>query len=543
MPDDTEASVAPRDEIETLVQRNTDLAAEVERLRAELAAAKRDALVDSARHGREIAASRGDLAAAQSDNAELLAANAELASDRDEARAGEHRLSMILDSAVDHAIITTNLDGTITGWNPGARNIMGWEVDEIVGQPGHIIFTPEDRNAGTPEHEMEEALREGVAVDERWHVRKDGSRFWASGLMMQLRNGKLEGYLKILRDRTAQHRAEEAQRHQAEITQTIASNAADAMFLMDANGDVTFANPAAERMFGWAEDELLGRKLHDILHYRYPDGRPFPMKECALGRVFTSRRTLSHHEDLFYRKDGSPIPVSCSNAPILHDGEIVGAALIVRDITERREAEERRQLLLNELNHRVKNTLAIVQGVAQQSFKGETSLPEQRKMFEARLAALSAAHNVLTRQNWEHAQLCEIIERSLVPFQRLRGDRLLVAGPDTRLFPKTAVSLAMAFHELATNALKYGALSNETGRVVVKWHIARGGDGPRLKLMWREEGGPPVEEPKRRGFGSRLIERGLAAELRGTVELEFLRSGLTCLVDAPLPAAAAGVEE
>jgi two-component sensor histidine kinase len=261
------------------------------------------------------------------------------------------------------------------------------------------------------------------------------------------------------------------------------------------------------------------------------------MSECPLGRVFATCSTLSHHEDLFFDRNGAAIPVSCSNSPIVYDGQVTGAALIVRDISERRAAEERRQLLINELNHRVKNTLAIVQGIAQQSFKGEAPLPEQRQMFEARLSALSSAHNILTRENWEHAQLSEVIERSLAPFQRLRGDRFVVAGPDTRLYPKMAVSFAMAFHELATNALKYGSLSNEAGRVIVKWHIHRASDGPRLKLIWREEGGPEVEEPKKRGFGSRLIERGMAAELRGTVKLEFLRSGLTCTVDAPLPPA------
>jgi PAS domain S-box-containing protein len=428
-----------------------------------------------------------------------------------------------------------DLRGVITSWNPGARNIMGWEAHEIVGQPGHIIFTPEDRLAAAPEQEMEGALSEGVAADERWHVRKDGGRFWASGLMMQLKNGKLEGFLKILRDRTGQHEAEEALKHQSEITRTIATNAADAMFLMDAKGLTTFANPASERMFGWPAAEMLGHPLHELLHYRYPDGTPYPVDECPLGHALGSARTLSNHEDVFYRKDGSPIPVSCSIASIVRDGVAEGAALIVRDITEQKQAEERRQLLINELNHRVKNTLAIVQGVAQQTFKGVNSPAEDRKAFEARLGALAAAHNILTRENWGHAQLAEIVSGAVAPFQRGQSERLEIVGRDLRLEPKMAVSIAMAVHELATNALKHGALSNESGRVSVRWYDYPGDTGPRLRWVWLEKGGPLVVEPKKRGFGSRMVERGLAAELRGTVTLQFANTGLICTVDAPLP--------
>jgi two-component sensor histidine kinase len=229
--------------------------------------------------------------------------------------------------------------------------------------------------------------------------------------------------------------------------------------------------------------------------------------------------------------------VSCSNSPIYRGGEIVGAALVVRDVTERHEAEQRRQLLINELNHRVKNTLAIVQGVAQQTFKGETCQNEQRETFEARLVALAAAHNLLTQRNWEDANLGEIVVRSLAPFTRLREDRLLIEGPDLLLGPNAAVSLSMAFHELGTNALKYGALSNETGRVFVEWRFSGFADERRLTLTWREEGGPPVRVPKKRGFGSRLIERALAAELRGRVALDFRPEGVTWSVDAPLSSA------
>jgi two-component sensor histidine kinase len=200
------------------------------------------------------------------------------------------------------------------------------------------------------------------------------------------------------------------------------------------------------------------------------------------------------------------------------------------DITQRKQWERRQRLLVNELNHRVKNTLAIIQSIAHQSFRAGVDPLIARAGFESRLAALSAAHNLLTEQNWEAASLRQVVADALAATPQ--QDRLEVDGPDLALAPKTAVSLAMALHELSTNALKYGALSNDCGTVSITWSTANG----RLHLEWREAGGPPVTPPSRRGFGSRMIERGLAAELAGSVTIDFAATGLVCIVDAPLPA-------
>jgi two-component sensor histidine kinase len=151
--------------------------------------------------------------------------------------------------------------------------------------------------------------------------------------------------------------------------------------------------------------------------------------------------------------------------------------------------------------------------------------------FEGRLGALSAAHGILTKERWEAVPLRRLICDT---FTAVRSDdeRLKLEGPDLDLPPKVSVSLAMAIHELATNALKYGSLSNETGQVAISWTT----DEQRLRLHWKERGGPPVREPDRRGFGSRMIERGLAAELGGKVAIRFEPDGVSCEVDAPLPA-------
>jgi two-component sensor histidine kinase len=206
-----------------------------------------------------------------------------------------------------------------------------------------------------------------------------------------------------------------------------------------------------------------------------------------------------------------------------------------REITERREAEKHRELLINELNHRVKNTLATVQSIAAQTLRTSTNDGEARHQLDARLMALSDAHNLLTEHNWEGATLGRVAEMALRPHRSDREDRFEVHGPELHVPPKTALALAMALHELATNASKYGALSNATGHVHLQWQVSQERDGPRLHMEWSERGGPTVTLPSRKGFGSRLIERGLAAELGGSVELDYGSEGVTCTINAPLP--------
>jgi two-component sensor histidine kinase len=221
------------------------------------------------------------------------------------------------------------------------------------------------------------------------------------------------------------------------------------------------------------------------------------------------------------------------------DGETTGVFVQGHDVTDQRRAEEHQQLLIHELNHRVKNTLSIVQALAMQSFNDRTDASAARETFDARLNALSAAHSLLTTQNWERAGLFDIIGSSVSATAGANASRVSIYGPDIAVAPQTAVSLAMAIHELCTNAIKYGALSNATGTVDVRWTAMRAGDGSiDLVIDWSEAGGPPVETPSRRGFGTRLIERGLSAELRSTVTLDFHPAGVKCTILAKLPAVA-----
>jgi len=203
-----------------------------------------------------------------------------------------------------------------------------------------------------------------------------------------------------------------------------------------------------------------------------------------------------------------------------------------REIEAREGAEERRKLLLDELNHRVKNTLATVQSIAAQSLRDAPDLETGRKTFEARLMALSQAHNLLTRDNWRGASLAELAATELAPYgSEGRPKRVEIFGEPVWLKPDMAVALGMAFHELATNAAKHGALSGENGRVKVSWTVSHSEDGPdRVSITWREAGGPPVRTPSRRGFGSRLIVSGLAHQLHGDVKLDFDPDGVRCSI-------------
>ena len=207
-------------------------------------------------------------------------------------------------------------------------------------------------------------------------------------------------------------------------------------------------------------------------------------------------------------------------------GELQGAVCAAADVTERHRYEDHLKLLLNELNHRVKNTLAVVQSIAALTLKDTD--PGARAAFEERLLTLSAVHSLLTDESWQGASIASVVGASL----RAARERVSFAGDDLRLKAKSAVALSMALNELGTNALKYGALSTERGAVTVRWTT---GDG-RFRLRWEETDGPAVAEPSRRGFGSRMIERGLAAELQGEVRIDWRPEGVVCTIDAPIEA-------
>lgn len=318
-------------------------------------------------------------------------------------RENDARLRQILDSVKEYAIITLDAEGRVASWNRGAERLLGYASDEVLGRPGDIFFTPEDRAAGTPEREMRLACEHGRATNERWHQRKDGSRFWGSGVMFPVEDGGPDAYLKIFRDRT-----------------------------------------------------------------------------------------------------------------------------------EERSAAERQKLLIGELNHRVKNTLAIVQSMAMQTLRSCPNTADARDALEARLVSLAKAHDILTSGQWSGGDLRELVLGALEAYTNYAGaSRFRIDGAELRLRPKALLALSMAVHELATNAVKYGALSNDSGWVEIHWEIEPEPER-RFRFEWKECKGPSVTTPNRRGFGSRLVEEGLAQDIAGSVGLRFAAEGLECTIEAPI---------
>nr|WP_314442466.1 PAS domain S-box protein [uncultured Sphingomonas sp.] len=299
------------------------------------------------------------------------------------------------------------------------------------------------------------------------------------------------------------------------------------------SGEIFLYNQALEEMLGHA---VLSEGADTYHRYGGIDaqGRPLPAERYALYRAATRGETVTNEEIRYRRKDGQVITLLAQATPILDDDGKAGIAIVaLQDITGRKQAEAHQQLLINELSHRAKNLLAIIQSIAQQSFRGTDPTAAQLSRFEGRLGALSAAHGILTQERWEAVPLRRLICDT---FTAVRSDdhRLSLDGPDLMLPPKVAVSIAMAIHELATNAVKYGSLSQDEGTVAIRWSS----DDNRLRMEWKERGGPHVAIPTSRGFGTRMIERGLAAELGGTVRIHYDPDGVRCEVDAPMPARA-----
>jgi two-component sensor histidine kinase len=222
---------------------------------------------------------------------------------------------------------------------------------------------------------------------------------------------------------------------------------------------------------------------------------------------------------------------------------LIGLAFAVQMAQRVARAEADRELLMNELNHRVKNTLATVQAIVTRTLRGARSPADASNAVEARLIALSRAHNVLSEENWASAELREIVQQALTPHAAGDETRLQIFGPDIRLSPRAALSLSLVLNELATNAAKYGALADADGQVRVIWRIAEARESPRLILDWTESTKRPIAKPEHSGFGSLLIRRSIEQDLRGKVALEFDPHGVKCLLDIPLAALSAAHDQ
>jgi PAS domain S-box-containing protein len=485
----------------------------------------------------------------------------------------------VLEIALD-AVVMIRGDGTVIAWNRNAERIFGFTGGEAVGKNMSLLIVP-------PQHrDAHEAgmLRYLATGEERVlgrrieisAVTKAGAEIPVELSVTRAPSGAGELFIGFLRDISERRQSEARIRRQAreaELLFQVTRMAAETDSFEDA---LRSCLQAICEIGDWPVGHALvmakGRRTRlvttAIWHEAVPgisdalreatgrmrftpgvglagsvleSGEPvwmadseaspnFLRKGLGFGAAFAfpikSEGKIIAVLEFFTRSATPPDPDLMLTARVL--GEQVGRVI------ERKRTEDHQRLLVNELNHRVKNTLAVVQGIAAQTFRGEAAQAEARLAFDSRLAALAAAHDVLTAEKWEAASLRQIVEKTGLGCGA-GAERVRVSGTDLLLDPRTAVSLAMALHELCTNAVKYGALSVEGGDVTVSWTLAEDEGGRRLTLWWQEAGGPPVNPPARRGFGSRMIERALASELGGTAKLEFLPGGVRCTVEALLP--------
>jgi len=420
------------------------------------------------------------------------------------------------------------------GWSANRFDLLGLRrTPDLRGSVDDWLerIVPEDRaearsavfrcfELGEP-YAIEYRIRRADTGEERW-LRSHGSRIADSA-------GGPRRFVGISFDITEHKRAEGELRESEARFRTIFEQANDFLITTTLDQKVTQVNPAVLAALGYTEEELVGRPISDFM-----DPDQFEISRAAVAQKLANggatRLTLAVRA-----KDGRElIWETNSRLTIDEQGQPTGLHAIGRDVTQAKRDEAHLRLLIDELNHRVKNTLAIVQGIAQQTFKAGVEPIAARRAFEGRLAALSEAHNLLTREHWGPVSMAQIIGDAVMPHGGDAG-RFELDGPDLPIAPKTAISLALAIHELATNAVKYGAISRPEGKVAISWEKIGTRAAPRLSLVWIERGGPEVVVPAKRGFGTRMIERGLAAELGGTVKIAFEPGGLVCVVDAPLP--------
>jgi PAS domain S-box-containing protein len=382
------------------------------------------------------------------------------------------------------------------------------------------------------------ASGEARTVEEPYDAR-DGTRriFLSTKAPLRDADGAIIGLVGVSADITQRKALELRVRESERRLHAVLNNATVAVFMMDERQQCVYMNEAAERLTGYSFAETEGRPLHEVVHHTRPDGTRYPIEECPIDRAFP-QNNQEQGEEIFVHKDGTFYPVAFTASPVRDEStRVIGTVIEVRDIRAEkaalatlREREQHLRLLVGELAHRVKNTLAIVQSIASQTLRGADSLEEFRAVFGGRLGALAISHDLLLEASWESIDLRTLVERTLAPLAP--AERVVIEGPPTRVTANVAVSFGMALNELATNAMKYGALSRPGGRVEVRWR-SEPASRKRIELRWRERGGPPVEPPQHRGFGSRLLEQ-LGLELGAELRVDFAREGVEVTVSLPV---------
>lgn len=504
---------------------------------------------------------RTDLTSSRAENTVLREANAGLAEEGRVLRASEGQLTRLLDAA-PVAILETDAIGKFTYANDAAVQILGLiglrqegrrynAIEWRLFWPGGRLVEPLDRPIaralrGENVAEVEISLTGPIATELDLVLR-------VSAVPVRGPDGQVEGALVTLVDVTARHRATAALQASEERSNLAFEVAGACAWELDPATGMSTWDTAARTLLCLPETLPFDEAVVSFVHH---DDRTSvrTVVASALDPAGNGRYSIEH------RAMQAPASAEVRWLQSLGQAYFEGSGparrpvrlvCVTTDVTQRHAAEERRALLVAELNHRVKNALAVVQALAEQTrratdrrFSPSSERRQFHVAFQSRLLALARAHDLLTREDWEGATLRDVLVTAAEPFLRPASngmaregdlDQIEVAGVPVRVGPEAAVTLAMASHELATNASKYGALSQPNGRVAVSWAILP--DRTAVDLLWVEVGGPALNGPppaERHGFGLRLLERGLARQLGGVIHVDFAATGLRCRMQLPL---------
>lgn len=429
--------------------------------------------------------------------------------------------------ALPVAVYTTDAEGRITYYNQSAADLWGCRpeigTDQWCGS--WRLFWPDGRPLPHSECPMAVALKEGRPVRglEAIAERPDGTRvrFLPYPTPLHDASGRPIGAINLLVDLTAQYEAETVAARLAAIV----TSSDDAIISKTLDGTVTSWNVGATRIFGYEPREIIGQRITRIIPPELHEE-----EEQILARLRRGEQ-VQHYETTRVAKDGRRVVISLAVSPLRDRfGNIVGASKVARDITERKESEKLQRLLVDELSHRVKNTLAIIQAIASQSLRRAKSPSHFVSGFNGRVLALARAHDLLSQTKLQGASLMEILREQVL--LGVDDNRVICSGPTLILGAQAAVHMALVLHELATNARKYGALSVPDGRLSVNWEIRTNGSRS-LLLEWKESNGPKVSVSRERGFGSTLIERTLQTH-SGEASVRHSADGVTCRITLPV---------
>jgi PAS domain S-box-containing protein len=426
------------------------------------------------------------------------------------------------------AVYVCDRDGLVVRYNRRAAEL--WGRSPKLGDPderfcgSYRMFRPDGSLLQHHQCPMADVLHTGISVREQEvHIgRPNGSRGIALVNIEAITDsdGYIIGAVNCFQDITERKRNEEAALRLAAIVES----SDDAIVSKNLDGIIMSWNAGAERIFGYLAEEIIGKPITTLIPPDYQKE-----EEGIIERIRRGQR-IEHYETVRRRKHGSLIDVSLTISPVRNaQGKIVGASKIVRDITERKRSDAQIVNLAREAEHRTKNILATVLATVRLS---HSSTPDDlKKLIEGRINALANVHTLFVQSRWTGAELHSLVTQELLPYRGDRETRVRINGPDVMLEPNMAQTVAIALHELATNAAKYGSLSAADGQVEIAW--SRTADG-RLSLRWTESGGPAVTPPTHRGFGTGIIEKIIGGQLGGQVRFDWRDQGLACEIALPL---------